>query len=101
VAKPFQYHFEWDPLKARQNYGKHGIAFDRAAIIFNDADALSEFDERHSDREERWITMGLDQTGTILVACHTFQETGENSATIRLISARKATKNEVKSYRRK
>ena len=44
--------------------------------------------------------MGLDQTGTILVVCHTFQETGENSVTIRLISARKATKNEMISYRR-
>ena len=100
MAKPFQYHFEWDPTKARQNYRKHGIAFDRAATVFHDADTLSEFDEQHSDQEERWITMGLDQTGTILVACHTFQETGENSAIIRLISARKATKNEVKSYRR-
>jgi uncharacterized DUF497 family protein len=100
VAKPFQYHFEWDPAKARQNYRKHGIAPDRAATIFHDANALSEFDEQHSDREERWITMGLDQTGTILVVCHTFQETGENSVTIRLISARKATKNEMISYRR-
>lgn len=100
MAKPFQYHFEWDPSKARQNYRKHGIAFDRAATIFHDANALSEFDEQHSDREERWITMGLDQTGTIVVAHHTFQETGENSATIRLISARKATKNEMISYRR-
>ena len=101
MAKPFQYHFEWDPSKARQNYRKHGIAFDRAATIFHDANALSEFDEPHSDREERWITIGLDQSGTIVVACHTFQETGENSATIRLISARKATKNEMTTYRRK
>ena len=98
MAKPFQYHFEWDPSKARENYRKHGIAFDRAATIFLDANALSKFDEKHSDQEERWITMGLDQTGTILVACHMFQETGENSVTIRLISARKATKNEIKSY---
>jgi uncharacterized DUF497 family protein len=100
MGRPFQYHFEWDPSKARQNYTKHGIAFDRAATIFRDANALSEFDEQHSGREERWITMGLDQTGAIVVACHTFQETGENSATIRLISARKATKHEMISYRR-
>lgn len=46
------------------------------------------------------MTMGLDQTGTILIACHTFQETGGHSATIRLISARKATKSETASYRR-
>jgi uncharacterized DUF497 family protein len=100
VARPFQYRFEWDNSKARQNLRKHRIAFERAATIFHDPDALSEFDEPHSDQEERWITMGLDGTGTVLVACHTFNETGDNSATVRLISARKATKNEMKQYRR-
>ena len=100
MAKPFQYHFEWDSSKARQNLRKHGLAFERAASIFQDPDALSEFDEHHSEQEERWITMGVDSTGTVLVACHTFQESDDSNATIRLISARKATKNEVKQYRR-
>ena len=100
MAKPFQYHFEWDSSKARQNLRKHGLAFERAATIFHDPNALSEFDEPHSEQEERWITMGVDSTGTVLVACHTFHEVDNNNATVRLISARKATKNEVKQYRR-
>jgi len=100
VAKPFQYYFEWDPTKAKQNLRKHGIPFERVATIFKDADALSHFDEGHSEYEERWITMGMDVTGVLLVACHTFQETADNSATIRLISARKATTNEMKQYRK-
>ena len=69
-------------------------------MIFQDADALSRFDEGHSEYEERWITMGMDATGVLLVACHTFQETADGSAIIRLISARKATRNEMKQYRR-
>ncbi|WP_370693635.1 BrnT family toxin [Nitrospira tepida] len=68
--------------------------------MFLDPDALSEFDEPHSEREERWITMGMDTMGAILVASHTFRETAHDTATIRLISARKATKNELKQYRR-
>ncbi len=44
--------------------------------------------------------MGIDGTGTVLVACHTFDEMADNAATIRLISARKATRNEMKQYRR-
>ena len=100
MAKPFQYHFEWNSSKARSNLRKHGLAFERAATIFQDPEALSEFDEHHREQEERWITMGVDSTGTVLVACHTFQETDDNNATIRLISVRKATKNEMKQYRR-
>jgi uncharacterized protein len=100
VARPFQYHFEWAPSKAKQNLRKHGIPFERAATIFKDVEALSHFDEGHSEYEERWITMGMDATGALLVACHTFQETADDSATIRLISARKATRNEMKQYRR-
>jgi len=100
VAKPFSYRFEWDPAKAKSNVRKHGILFERAATIFQDANALSRFDENHSQQEERWITMGMDATGSVLVACHTFLEAAGHSATIRLISARKATKNEVKQYQR-
>jgi uncharacterized DUF497 family protein len=100
VARPFQYYFEWDSSKARQNLRKHGVTFERATAIFQDPDALSAFDEEHSEHEDRWITMGLDGTGTLLVVCHTFHETADDAATIRLISARTATKNEIKQYRR-
>jgi len=80
---------------------EHGIAFERAATVFLDAEALSEFDEEHSQDEDRWITLGLDRTGTLVVVCHTYREETETSARIRVISARKATKNEGKQYERK
>jgi uncharacterized DUF497 family protein len=99
VARRLQYEFEWDPVKARQNLRKYHVAFERAATIFLDPDALSEFDLVGSEGEERWIT--LDRMGTWLVVCHTYREEREASARIRLISARKPTKNETKQYGRK
>lgn len=77
------------------------MAFERAATIFLDRDALSELDEAESGIEDRWVTLGLDRTGMLLVVCHTFREESETGARIRLISARKATKNEIKHYERK
>lgn len=97
----FQYQFEWDPAKARQNARKHRITFERGATVFLDPNALSLFDEQHSEDEERWVTLGLDQTGALLVICHTYHEESENRARVRLISARKATKSETKQYQRK
>jgi len=61
---------------------------------------LSEFDEEHSRAEDRWITLGLDRTGTLLVVCHSYHEATESSARIRLISARKATKHEIEQYKK-
>ena len=101
MDKLFQYQFEWDPTKARQNARKHGITFERAATVFLDAEALSLFDPEHSQDEERWITLGLDREGTLLVVCHTYGEETETNARIRIISARKATRNEAKQHRRK
>lgn len=79
-------------------FRKHGVAFDRAATIFLDPRAISELDEEESRNEDRWITISLDRTGALLVVCHTFHEQKRNNAGIRLISARKATKNEAKYY---
>ena len=80
---------------------RHTVAFERAATIFLDPSALSEFDAAHSEAEERWITLGLDQTGVLLVVCHTFRDETESSARLRLISARKATKREEAEYKRR
>jgi len=96
----FQYQFEWDTAKAWQNATKHRVTFERGATIFLDPNALSLFDEQHSEDEERWTTLGLDHTGTLLVICHTYREETETSARVRLISARKATKAETKQYQR-
>ena len=101
MAKRFAYEFEWDPTKARDNLRKHKVAFERAATIFLDQEALSDFDEDESGGEDRWITLGLDRTGVLLVVCHTYREETETSARVRLISARKPTKNEAKHYERK
>ena len=97
----FQFHFEWDPAKARQNARKHRVTFERGATVFLDPNALSLFDDQHSEEEERWITLGLDETGVLLVISHAYHEEAEQSARVRLISARKATKNEKKQYQRK
>jgi uncharacterized DUF497 family protein len=100
VHQPFEYQFEWDPVKARGNYNKHGITFERAASVFNDPRALSIPDEKHSEREERWIILGLDQGGVPVVVCHAFRyEEGHHKARVRIISARKATKKEVQQYK--
>jgi uncharacterized DUF497 family protein len=65
VDKPFQYQFEWDAAKARQNARKHRVTFERGATIFSDQNALSLFDEEHSQDEDRWVTLGLDRNRNI------------------------------------
>ncbi len=59
---------------------------------------MSRYDEEHNAGDERWVTLGLDRTGTLLVVCHTFEELSDAGARVRIISARKATKNEYKQY---
>jgi uncharacterized protein len=93
-----RYEFEWDPKKAKRNVEKHRVSFERAASLFNDPGAISIFDEAHSDKEERWITLGRDRTGSVIVVCHTFQQHLPLLVRIRIISARKATKKEKNIY---
>jgi len=92
------YNFEWDPIKARDNLDKHDVAFDEAATVFKDSKALSIFDPDHSETGDRWITMGISEKGRLLIVIHTFQEESEDAVTIRIISSRKATKQETKTY---
>lgn len=93
-----RYNFEWDSEKARQNLRKHRVSFQRAATVLRDPHAVSIFDEEHSQEEDRWITMGIDDSGSILVMIHTFRRIDELSHEIRIISARKATKRERQQY---
>ena len=93
--------FEWDPQKAAANVRKHGISFERAAAIFQDPEALSLYDRPHSQSEDRWITLGMDSQGRLLVVSHTWREQDEGAAICRIISARKATKTEARQYRQK
>ena len=62
-----RYDFEWDPQKAKSNFHKHGVSFEDAATVFQDANALSIFDDEHSIKEERWITLGISSSGRLLV----------------------------------
>ena len=93
-----RYDFEWDPKKARNNIRKHKVGFERAATIFRDPNLISIPDEDHSESEERWITMGLDENGILLVMSHKFESSAFEIARIRIISARKATSKETKKY---
>ena len=94
-----QFNFEWDPAKARGNQKKHGLSFEQATNVFRDSRAISVFDEDHSEEEERWITVGSTSQGTVMVVVHTFRELSSgDEATIRIISARRATRRELKDY---
>lgn len=92
------YNFKWDPRKARDNRDKHAVTFDEAATVFKDVRALSILDPDHSETEDRWITMGISEKGRLLIVIHTFQEESEDAVTIRIISSRKAIKQEIKTY---
>ncbi len=96
-----RYNFEWDPEKAKGNLAKHEVSFDSAATVFLDPNALSVFDEDHSGKDERWITMGFDRSGALLVVHHTFQNVDKSTCSVRVISARKATNHEARQYERK
>ena len=88
--------FEWDPAKAAANITKHQVSFDEARTVFYDDFAVQYFDDEHSASEERFIMLGMSSSARLLVVCHCERAGGE---VIRLISARKATRNEARFYR--
>ena len=83
--------FEWDEEKNRSNIRKHGISFDEAKTAFEDPNLLYKPDPDHSQEEERFIIFGFSERERVLAVCHCYKL---NDNTIRIISARKATKNE-------
>jgi len=85
--------FEWDKKKVASNFRKHGVSFEEAATVFGDRLSLTIPDPDHSRGEERFIVIGLSALGRLLVVAHT-----ERSDTIRIISARLATRGEKVSY---
>jgi len=85
--------FEWDPAKARLNRRKHGVTFQEAASVFGDALSLTYSDPDQSDSERRFMTMGSSSAGRILIIAHT-----EFNDSIRVISAREASKHEKRHY---
>ena len=88
------FEFDWDPKKAAANLRKHKTSFAEASTCFHDPLAVTFPDGKHSDEEMRYLTFGHSAAGRILLISHT--ETGARG--IKIISARKADRNERKIY---
>lgn len=82
----------WDEGKNRQNKKKHRVSFEMAQLVFNDPLHVS-IQDRYEGEEERWQTMGLIENAVVLLVAHTYREQ-DGKETIRIVSARKATKKE-------
>lgn len=87
--------FEWDEHKALANGKKHGVSFEDAKSVFLDDHAKLIDDPDHSDDEDRFVLLGLSSTLRLLVVCHCYRSSDH---VIRIISARKASAHEAKSY---
>jgi len=87
--------FIWDEKKAKENLEKHKISFEEAQTVFSDPNARMVFDTEHSTDEERFILLGISSGLRLIVVCHCYRE---DDMVIRIISARKATRNEQKQY---
>ncbi|MCU0754103.1 MAG: BrnT family toxin [Xanthomonadales bacterium] len=87
--------FEWNPVKAATNLKKHQVSFDEAKTVFFDDLAVQFFDDEHSVDEDRFIMLGMSSNARLLIVCHCERGEGE---IIRILSARKATRNEASYY---
>ena len=85
--------FEWDEEKELSNRKKHGVSFEEAKTVFNDPLSITIADVQHSDDEDRYLDIGLSARGRLIVVSYT-----ERGSNIRVISCRKATKFERRTY---
>ena len=90
--------FAWDDRKNRLNRIKHGVSFEEAKTVFYDENAIEFPDPDHSEREDRFLMLGVSYRLRMLIVCHCFRE---GDSTIRIISARKATKKEIERYEKR
>lgn len=86
--------FEWDPSKAAQNKRKHGVSFEEAKTVFADEAGRILHDPDSGEDEDRFLLLGFSAALRLLIVCHCERE--ENG--VRIISARKATRNEARQY---
>lgn len=86
--------FYWDEEKAAANLAKHGVSFNEAATVFGDSLSWAYSDPDHSEFEQRWVTIGLSEDHRILVVSHT----EEHEESVRILSARQATRKERRFY---
>lgn len=87
--------FEWNEAKSASNAKKHGVTFDEAQSVFYDENAIQFFDPEYSEEEDRFILLGTSFKSKTLVVCHCFKE---EETKVRIISARKADKDEQQAY---
>jgi uncharacterized DUF497 family protein len=96
----FRYEFEWDPEKASTYLVKHGLDFERAASVFLDPLAFTIPDDEQSETEVRRITLGKDAGGQYALVVHTFERLADEQGRVRLISARRPAKAEIRDYKK-
>lgn len=89
-----EFTFEWDTYKAKGNFQKHKVSFEEARTVFNDPFTITFPDPEHSDRENRYITIGTSARARVLLVVHT----DRRGNTIRIISCRKAKPLERRRY---
>ena len=89
--------FSWSERKNKANQKKHGVSFEEAQTVFFDENAIEFFDPDHSETEDRFLMLGLSVRLRILVICHCYRK---SNFEIRIISARKATRQEQQNYSR-
>lgn len=85
--------FAWDPKKAAANVAAHGVSFEEALTCFYDPYQVAFYDPDHSEREDRELLIGHSNRGRLLLVSYTLRR-----QTVRLISARKATRTEARTY---
>ena len=85
--------FEWDDDKAELNFADHGVSFEEAQTCFYDPEQVAFYDPEHSEEEDRELLIGHSNQGRLLIVSYTVRE-----PLIRLISARKTTRREAKTY---
>jgi len=87
--------FEWDDAKNRKNRREHAVSFEEAQTVFLDENAQRFYDPDHSEDEDRFLMLGISSRLRVLIVCHCYRA---SDTVIRIISARKADKQEETDY---
>lgn len=90
--------FSWDARNAQANYAKHGVTCEEAVTVFVDPAGLDWADLEHSRSEQRYKRLGRSVAGRILLLVYTVRRTPHGQETVRIISARQASRKERKAY---
>ena len=97
--------YEWDPRKNRENQRKHGVSFEQATLVFEDENCLVSLDRVDETGEQRWHALGAISLeagiALVLLVAHAYrEEEGDGEEIIRIVSARRAGKDDVRRYQK-